>query len=55
MKFVKKFLRDEKGLELSEYAVMCALIILVILAAIQGLSLAISNAFNETTDIINTR
>ena len=55
MNFIKKFLKDEQGLELSEYAVMCALIILLILAAITGLSSAISLAFQDTTTVINNR
>ena len=55
MNFIKKFIQDEQGLELSEYAVMCALIILLILAAITGLSSAISNAFLETSSVINSR
>ena len=55
MNFIKKFIQDEQGLELSEYAVMCALIILLILAAITGLSSAISNAFIDTSSIINQR
>jgi Flp pilus assembly pilin Flp len=55
MNLIKNFIKDEQGLELSEYAVMCALIILLILAAITGLSSAISGAFQDTTAVINQR
>jgi Flp pilus assembly pilin Flp len=55
MDILKRFLRDDEGLELSEYAVMCALIILLIIAAITGLSSAISGAFQDTTAVINQR
>lgn len=55
MDILKRFLSDDEGLELSEYAVMCALIILLIIAAITGLSSAISGAFQDTTAVINQR
>lgn len=46
---LKKFVKDEQGLELSEYAIMVALIILAILVAIEGLSGAITGAFDALT------
>ena len=55
MKLFKRFVRDEKGLELSEYAVMCALVVLGLLIAIGALSGAINTAFQDTADTINTR
>jgi Flp pilus assembly pilin Flp len=47
MKLARRFLRDERGLELSEYAVMAALIIVAILTAIVGLRDAIAAKFGE--------
>ena len=55
MKLLRRFVRDEKGLELSEYAVMLAMITLLILAAISGLSSAVSGSFQDTTSVINYR
>ena len=51
---VKRFVRDEAGLELSEYAIMVALIVIVLLAAIGFLSSAIGNAFSRTASVINS-
>ncbi len=51
---VKRFIRDEAGLELSEYAIMVALIVIVLLAAIGFLSGAIANAFSRTGAVINS-
>jgi Flp pilus assembly pilin Flp len=54
MKLARRFLRDERGLELSEYAVMAALIIVAILTAIFGLRGAIETRFNQLRDAIGT-
>lgn len=53
MAMLQKFLRDEKGLELVEYAVMTALIVAVIVTAITVLSAAISNRMDEVTTVID--
>ena len=45
-----KFLRDEKGLELSEYAVAAALIALATVAAFQLLG---TNITSRITDLAN--
>ena len=55
MKKLIDFIKDENGLETSEYAVMGALIILALLAAVQGLSGAIGTAFEDMTTVIETR
>lgn len=49
MKKIMAFLKDEDGLELSEYAVMGSLIILALIIAITGLSGAIGDAFDRLT------
>ena len=49
----KRFIRNEQGLELSEYAIMAALIIVALLVTIGLLSDAIDNAFVDLTDAIN--
>ena len=51
-KLVEKFLRDEQGLELSEYAVMSALIILAVVLAVTALGGAISDAFTTLKNTI---
>lgn len=43
---IKRFLRDETGLELSEYAVAAALVALAAVAAFQLLGGKISGAIN---------
>lgn len=50
---LRRFIRDEQGLELVEYAVMLALIVAVLIIAIIGLSGAVESRFNTTTDLIN--
>lgn len=54
MKKLMAFIKDEDGLELSEYAVMGALIIVLIVAAISGLGDAIAAALNDVSSIIET-
>lgn len=51
----RRFLTDDRGLEMSEYAVMAALIVLVLVAAVAALSGAITDAFADTTEVINRR
>jgi Flp pilus assembly pilin Flp len=48
---VKRFIKDEQGLELVEYAVMTALIVATLVTAIYLLAIAIENRFGsvETT------
>jgi Flp pilus assembly pilin Flp len=50
---VKKFVKDEQGLELAEYAVMAALVIAVVVGAIVALRGAIANRFNATANVVN--
>jgi Flp pilus assembly pilin Flp len=53
MKKLIAFFKDEDGLETSEYAVMGALIILLVTAAISGLSGAISDTFTTMTGVVD--
>ncbi len=53
MKMLKRFVKDERGIETSEYAIMLVLIAIALILAIQFLSGAIGNAFNNTGDVIN--
>ncbi len=43
---LKRFVQDEQGLELSEYAVMAALIVAALITVIVGLRGAIQNKFS---------
>ena len=51
---LKKFVKDEKGLETVEYAVMTALIVAVTVTAITLLSGAVSDRFDETKTVIDS-
>ncbi len=51
-KLVKRFWNDEQGLELSEYAIMAALIVVALLTIIGTLSGAIGDAFTALTNAI---
>jgi Flp pilus assembly pilin Flp len=52
-RLLRKFWRDERGLELSEYAVMAALIVIFLVVAITTLRGAIASAFDRVADTIN--
>jgi len=54
MKMVKRFVKDERGIETSEYALMLVLIAIALIVAIQYLRSAIAGAFNNTADTINS-
>jgi Flp pilus assembly pilin Flp len=50
---LKKFFRDETGLELSEYAVAAALVALAVVTAFSGLGTAIKGKIEELTGFID--
>ncbi len=52
-KWAKRFWKDEQGLELSEYAVMTALIIVAVITAIGLLAAAIAGRFGSVTTTID--
>jgi Flp pilus assembly pilin Flp len=54
LKLAKRFLKDEQGLEMAEYAVMTALIVAALILAVTTLSGAISSRFGEVTTAVNT-
>jgi len=45
MRMLKRFIKDERGLEASEYALLLALICIALIVAITVLKNAIANAF----------
>lgn len=49
---LKRFIRDEAGLELTEYAVMAGLIVLGLVVAIGALSGAIGGVFTNTASTV---
>ncbi len=51
--FISTFMRDEKGLETVEYAVMTALIVAALVTAIGLLSAAISGRFDTVTGVVD--
>ena len=48
-----RFVRDEKGLETVEYAVMTALIVAALITAIGLLTAAVSGRFDAVTAVIS--
>jgi Flp pilus assembly pilin Flp len=54
LKLAKKFWNDEQGLELSEYAVMAALIVAALILSVVGLRDAIKTKIDGMTDAIST-
>jgi Flp pilus assembly pilin Flp len=52
---LKRFVQDEQGLELSEYAVMAALIVAALITVIIALRGAIGNKFSSLANTINTQ
>jgi Flp pilus assembly pilin Flp len=54
LEIMKRFFKDERGLETVEYAVMTALIVAVIITAITALATAIGARFDDVTTVINT-
>lgn len=54
MRLLKRFINDERGLEFSEYALLLALICLLIIAAITLLKNAIYNAFSDAATNMET-
>jgi len=54
MKMVKRFVKDERGLEASEYALLLALICIFIVVAVTLLRDAIAAAFSNAAGVITT-
>jgi len=50
---LRRFFKDERGLEASEYALLLALICVALVAVILGLSTAVKTAFTEATGVID--
>lgn len=49
---MKKFLKDESGQTILEYALIIAVLVLVIIAAIPNLRQAVLDVFLQTEDIL---
>ena len=54
MKMIKRFVKDERGIETSEYALMLVLIAIALIVAVVYLRGAIANRFNSTANVIRT-
>lgn len=52
MNMLKRFIKDERGIETSEYAIMLVLIAIALIVAIRFLRTAIAGAFNKTASTI---
>jgi Flp pilus assembly pilin Flp len=50
---IRKFLTDEKGLELSEYAVAAALVAIMVVMAFHSLGAAIGTRLETLVDRVN--
>ena len=55
IKMLKRFVKDERGIETSEYAIMLVLIAIALIVAVTTLKNAIAEAFNDTASVINNR
>ena len=55
MKMLKRFVKDERGLETSEYAIMLVLIAIALIVTIGTLRSAIAKAFTDAATNINNR
>jgi len=51
---IKKFAKEEEGMETVEYAVVAALVIIVAVAVWQGLGQAVSNVITSLTGHLNS-
>ena len=49
---MKKFLKDESGQTMLEYALIIAVLVLVIIAAIPNLRSAVTGIFTQTEEIL---
>ena len=54
MKMIKRFVKDERGIETSEYALMLVLIAIALIVAVVYLRGAIANRFSDTANVIAT-
>ena len=51
---LRRFFKDERGLEASEYALLLALICVALVAAIYGLRVAVEGAFTGATNAMES-
>ncbi|MBL0940735.1 MAG: Flp family type IVb pilin [Gemmatimonadaceae bacterium] len=51
---VRRFVRDEDGASLAEYALLLGVITVALIAVIQGFRNSISNIFQRTTNTLNS-
>lgn len=51
---LRMFWRDESGQDLAEYALLLALIAVVLVTAISSLRTAIANSFGRATNVLNS-
>jgi pilus assembly protein Flp/PilA len=51
MERVKKFFKDESGVTALEYALIAALVAVVIVGAVQALGLSVQNTFNNVAAV----
>ena len=55
MRMLKRFIKDERGIETSEYAIMLVLIAIALIVAVTILKNAIALAFEDTANVIGNR
>ncbi len=53
MRMLKRFIKDERGLETSEYALLLALICIILVVTVQYLVNAINRSFRAAADEIS--
>jgi Flp pilus assembly pilin Flp len=55
MQFIKRFVREEEGAELAEYALLVVILALAILTALPSLTNAVTTAFSSTGGKVSSK
>ena len=54
LELVKRFVKEEEGQDLVEYALLLVFIALIVIAALPGLGKTVSNVFSNTTSVLQS-
>jgi pilus assembly protein Flp/PilA len=54
LELVERFVKDEEGQDLVEYALLLVFIALIVMAALPNLGKTVSNVFSNTTSVLQS-
>jgi pilus assembly protein Flp/PilA len=54
LEIVKRFVQEEEGQDLVEYALLLVFIALIVIAALPSLGKTVSNVFSNTTSVLQS-